>query len=73
MISRSEALQALSWIRLFRDYDDSGEIDVSCNALNKLTMDILWEPAPPTRKSGQSVSSMRARANLIRKILKGDK
>ncbi len=71
MISRSEALQALSWIRLFRDYDDTGEINISWNTLDKLTMDILWEPEAPNRKSAQSVSSMKSRANGIRKILKG--
>ena len=72
MISRSEALQALSWIRLFREYDDSGEIKISWNTLDKLTMDILWEPGAPSRKNSQSAASMISRANGIRKILKGD-
>lgn len=72
MLSRSEAMQALSWLRLYRDYDDSGEIKISWNTLDKLTMDILWEPAAPSRKSSQSPASMKFRANGIRTILKGD-
>ena len=72
MISRSEALQALGWLRLYHDYDDSGEIKLSWNTLDKLTMDILWEPGAPSRKSSQSAASQKFRANGIRKILKGD-
>lgn len=72
MISRIEALQALGWIRLYHDYDDSGEIKLSWNTLDKLTMDILWEPGAPSRKSSQSAASQKFRANGIRKILKGD-
>ncbi|WP_034449862.1 hypothetical protein [Butyrivibrio sp. AE2032] len=71
MISRGEALQALSWIRLYHDHDDSGEIKISWNTIDKLTMDILWEPGAPNRKSGQSTASQKYRANGIRKILKG--
>ena len=72
MISRSEALQALGWIRLYHDYDDSGEIKLSWNTLDKITMDILWEPGAPSRKSSQSAASQKYRANGIRNILKGD-
>lgn len=72
LISRSEALQALSWLRLFHDYDDSGEISVSWKTIDKLTMDILWEPAAPNRKSAQSTASQKYRAQGIRSILKGD-
>ena len=72
MISRSEALQALGWLRLYHDYDDSGEIKLSWNTLDKLTMDILWEPGAPSRKNSQSAASQKYRANGIRKILKGD-
>ncbi|MBR3277814.1 MAG: hypothetical protein IKG01_02740 [Lachnospiraceae bacterium] len=72
MISRTEALQALSWIRLYHDYDDSGEIKLTWNTIDKLTMDVLWEPESPSRKNSQSVASQKYRANGIRKILKGD-
>lgn len=72
MISRSEALQCLGWIRLFHDYDDSGEVEISWNKIDKLTMDILWEPEAPSRKSSQSVASQKYRAQGIKKILKGE-
>ena len=72
MISRSEALQALGWLRLYHDHDDTGEIKLSWNTLDKLTMDILWEPGAPSRKNSQSIASQKFRANGIRKILKGD-
>ena len=72
MISRSEALQALGWLRLYHEYDDSGDIKVSCNTINKLTMDILWEPDAPSKKSSQSAASQKYRAQGIKKILKGD-
>ena len=72
LISRSEALQALGWIRLYHDYDDSGEIDLSWNTVDKLTMDILWEPGAPSRKNSQSMNLQRSRAQGIRNILKGD-
>ena len=72
MISRMEALQALGWLRLYRDFDDSGEIKISWNTIDKLTMDILWEPGAPSRKNSQSPASQKYRANGIRKILKGD-
>lgn len=72
LISRSEAIQALGWIRLYRDYDDSGEIDLSWNTIDKLTMDILWEPGAPSRKNSQSINMQRSRAQGIRNILKGD-
>ena len=71
MISRSEALQDLGWLRLYHDYDDTGDINISWNTINKLTMDILWEPEAPTRKNSQSVASQKFRAQGIRKILKG--
>ena len=71
MISRSEALQALGWLRLYREYDDTGDIKISWNTINKLTMDILWEPEAPSVKSSQSIASQRFRAQGIRKILKG--
>ena len=72
MISRSEALQALGWLRLYHEYDDSGDIKFSCNTINKLTMDILWEPDAPSKKSSQSAASQKYRAQGIKKILKGD-
>lgn len=72
MISRREALQALGWLRLYHDYDDTGEIKLSWNTLDKLTMDILWEPGAPSRKNSQSTASQKYRANGIRKILRGD-
>lgn len=72
LISRSEALQALGWIRLYHDYDDSGEIDLSWNTVDKLTMDILWELGAPSRKNSQSMNLQRSRAQGIRNILKGD-
>ncbi len=71
MISRSEALQALGWLRLYHEYDDTGDIKISWNTINKLTMDILWEPEAPSVKSSQSIASQRFRAQGIRKILKG--
>lgn len=71
LISRSEALQALGWLRLYREYDDAGDIKISWNTINKLTMDILWEPEAPSAKSSQSIASQRFRAQGIRKILKG--
>jgi protein-arginine kinase len=71
MISRSEALQALGWLRLYREYDDTGDINISWNTINKLTMDILWEPDAPSRRNSQSVASQKFRADGIRKILKG--
>ena len=71
IISRSEALQALGWLRLYHDYDDSGDIRISWNTIDKLTMDILWEPEAPSRKSSQSLASQKFRAEGIRKILKG--
>ena len=72
MISRSEALQALGWLRLFRDYDDSGEIKVSWNTINKLTMDVLWEPDAPNKRSKQSTTSQKYRSQGIKNALKGD-
>lgn len=72
LISKSEALQALGWLRLYHDYDESGEIKVSWKTIDKLTMDILWEPAGPNRKSSQSTGAQRYRAQGIREILKGD-
>ena len=72
MISRSEALQALGWIRLYHDYDDSGEIKLSWRTIDKLTMDVLWEPEAPSKKSSQSTASQKFRANGIRTIMKGD-
>ena len=72
IISRSEALQALGWLRLFHDYDESGEINLSWKTIDKLTMDILWEPGAPSRKASQSVASQKFRARGIRTILKGD-
>ncbi len=71
MITRSEALQALSWMRLYHDYDDSGEINISWNTLDKLTMDVLWEPGAGTKKNSQSTASQKYRAGGIRNILKG--
>ena len=71
IISRGEALQALGWLRLYHEYDDSGDIKISWNTINKLAMDILWEPEAPTRKSSQSIASQKFRAQGIRKILKG--
>ena len=71
IISRSEALQALGWLRLFHEYDDSGDINISWNTIDKLTMDILWEPGAPSRKASQSVASQKYRARGIRTILKG--
>lgn len=73
LISRSEAIEALGWLRLYRDYDDAGEIKCSWKTLDKLTMDVLWEPAAPSRKAGAAfTNSQRIRANGIRTILKGD-
>lgn len=71
MISRGEALQALGWLRLYREYDDAGDISISWKTINKLTMDLLWEPQAPSVKSSQSVASQQFRAEGIRKILKG--
>ena len=72
LISRSEAIEALGWLRLFHDYDDAGEIKCSWNTLDKLTMDILWEPGAPSKRAGASfTNSQRIRANGIRTILKG--
>lgn len=72
LISRSEAIEALGWLRLYHDYDDAGEIKCSWNTINKLTMDILWEPAAPTRKpQGSLTNSQNIRAQGIRTILKG--
>ncbi|MCR4768514.1 MAG: hypothetical protein K5875_11205 [Saccharofermentans sp.] len=74
LISREEAVGALGWLRLYHDYDDSGEIKLSWNTLNKITMDVLWEPGNPPRKGGSNslAASQRCRADGIRKILKGD-
>ena len=54
-----------------KHYDDSGDIRISWNTIDKLTMDILWEPEAPSRKSSQSLASQKFRAEGIRKILKG--
>ena len=72
LITRSEAIEALEWLRLYHEYDDSGEIKCSWNTINKLTMDILWEPAAPNRKTpGSFTNSQKIRAQGIRTILKG--
>ena len=72
LMSRSEAIIALGWLRLYKEYDDSGEVNISWNTINKLTMDILWEPAAPNRKTpGSLTNSQKIRAQGIRTILKG--
>ena len=74
LLSRSEAIKALGWMRLYHDYDDAGEIKCSWNTIDKLTMEVLWEPSSPSRKSSPNalINSQKTRAEGIRKILKGD-
>ena len=74
LITRSEALQALAWLRLYHDYDDSGEIKCSWNMIDKLTMEVLWEPGASSRKTSPSaiLNAQKIRADGIRRIVKGD-
>lgn len=72
LMTRAEAISALSWLRLYHDYDDCGEIKCSWNKINKLTMEIMWEPAAPARRNpGSLVTSQKMRAKAIRTVLKG--
>ena len=71
-ISRTEALDALGWLRLYRDHDDMGEIKISWESINKLTMGILWEPGASAKKNQNSVAILKNRAKEIRAVLKGD-
>ena len=36
-MSRKEAVDALNWIRIYKDFDDSGDFKLSWEAINKLT------------------------------------
>ena len=69
-ISRSEAIDSLNWLRLFKEYDDSGEIKVSWEKINKLTQDVCWEFIPNVKRGNLDTSAIRA--IKIKTILKGD-
>ncbi|MBR4431088.1 MAG: hypothetical protein IKS75_07315 [Clostridiales bacterium] len=73
-VSRSEAIQALGWLRLYHDYYDAGDIKCSWNAINKLTMNVLWEPGVPLKKNSPSAltTSQKIRADGIRRTLKSE-
>ena len=72
-ISRTEAMEQLGWLRLYRDHDDEGDIKVSWEAINKLTMNVLWEPGASAKKNQNSVSVQGSRAKDIQDVLKGEK
>ena len=69
-ISRKEAIEALGWLRIFKEYDDSGEINISWEKLNKLTQDVCWEFIPAVKRSSSDAAAIRA--SKIKTILKGD-
>lgn len=70
VISRREAVDALNWLRIFKEYDDSGEINVSWEKINKLTQDVCWEFIPPGKRGSMDAPAIRAAK--IKTILKGD-
>ncbi|MBO4425804.1 MAG: hypothetical protein J5776_02240 [Clostridiales bacterium] len=69
-ISRKEAIDALSWLRVFKEYDDLGEVNVSWEKINKLTQDICWEFIPTIKRNSTDAAAIRAAK--IKTILKGD-
>ncbi len=70
-INPREALDALGWLRMYKEYDDSSEVSISWEKLNKLTQEILWESERFSSKpKGGKLDTIRA--NKIKNILKGD-
>jgi len=70
VISRKEAIDALGWLRIYKEYDDSGEINISWEKINKLTQDVCWEFIPAAKRGSTAASAIRA--SKIKSILKGD-
>lgn len=66
-----EALDALGWMRLYKEYDDAPEFEISWEKLNKLTQDICWEAERFSSKA-KAGELNKIRANKIKTILKGD-
>lgn len=72
LITRTEALDALGWIRLYKDNDDNGDIKISWETINKLTMNVMWEPGASAKKNQNSTSVQAGRAKEIQDVLKGE-
>lgn len=70
IINRKEAIDALSWLRVFKEYDDLGEINISWEKINKLTQDVCWEFIPTIKRNSTDAAAIRAAK--IKTILKGD-
>ncbi|GEM_PF-712143 len=66
-----EALEALSWLRLYKEYDDSADFKISWEQINKMTQDICYEAERFSSKAS-SAKLNTIRANKIKTILKGD-
>ena len=69
LMSRREALDAVCWLRLYRDYDDSSEFECKWKMLNTITQEVCWEQQ--RRGEINTQTSQKKRAERIRKILKG--
>ena len=69
LMSRREALDAVSWLRLYRDYDDSAEFECKWKMLNTITQEVCWEQQRRGEINAQT--TQKKRAERIRKILKG--
>lgn len=70
-MSRKEAVDALNWIRIYKDFDDSGDFKLSWEAINKLTQMMCWEPQQNGLKlRPDNLAAVRSRK--IKEILKGD-
>ena len=69
LMSRREALDSVSWLRLYRDYDDSAEFECKWKMLNTITQEVCWEQQ--RRGEINTQTAQKKRAERIRKILKG--
>ena len=64
-----EALDLISWIRLYHGQEDKSEIDISWPQINTITSQLLWQVFPKNIK-GDYQADVRFTAARIAKILK---
>ena len=70
MITRKEASEALNSLRLYKEYDDGGQIKITWEQINKLTQDTCWEFIPAAKRGGNDAAVIRAAK--VKTILKGE-
>ena len=64
-----EALDLISWIRLYHGQEDKSEIDIDWPQINTITSQLLWQVFPKNIK-GNYQADVRFTAARIAKILK---